>query len=219
MLNATEGERLDDDGNLGPLTRGALERFRRKYNLGAGGVLDAKTELALAQRAIEEIAQQSIFPQPGVLDAKTEQALITFKSDRGLRFNATLDSATRAALAGALARRMSVPGTPPRGGAAQTGAAMSSVPDEIPSRLGTLVFRRGGQTVYQYQFTPDDLLWTARLISGEAGARDDLENRAVIAAMLNRFALFTHSDYPTFSSFLRAYSTPLQPVLRNKDVS
>ena len=112
VLNAAEGERLNDDGDLGGLTRGALERFRGKYNLGAGGVLDDKTQLALAQRALEEIAQQSIFAQPGVLDAKTEQALITFKSDRGLGFSPTLDVATRAALADALARRVSVPSAP-----------------------------------------------------------------------------------------------------------
>jgi murein DD-endopeptidase MepM/ murein hydrolase activator NlpD len=92
-------------------------------------------------------------------------------------------------------------------------------PPEMPIRLGTLVFRRDGQPVFRYEFKPDDLLWTARLISGEAGARDDLENRAVIAAMLNRFALFTHRVYRTFTSFLRAYSTPLQPVLINKNVA
>jgi murein DD-endopeptidase MepM/ murein hydrolase activator NlpD/peptidoglycan hydrolase-like protein with peptidoglycan-binding domain len=109
VLNATEATRLDDDGDLGRLTRGALERFRKKYNLGAGGVLDDKTQLALAQRAIEEIAQQSIFAKPGVRDAKTEQVLITFKSDRGLGFNATLDAATRAALTDALSRRASAP--------------------------------------------------------------------------------------------------------------
>lgn len=45
------------------------------------------------------------------------------------------------------------------------------------------------------------------------------ENRAVIAAMLNRFALFTHRVYPTFTSFIRAYSTPLQPALHNKNVA
>jgi murein DD-endopeptidase MepM/ murein hydrolase activator NlpD/peptidoglycan hydrolase-like protein with peptidoglycan-binding domain/3D (Asp-Asp-Asp) domain-containing protein len=112
VLNAAEGERLDDDGDLGRLTRGALERFRGKYGLGAGGLLDDKIQLALAQRALEEIAQQSIFAQPGVLDAKTEQALITFKSDRGLGFSPTLDAATRAALADALARRVSVPSGP-----------------------------------------------------------------------------------------------------------
>jgi peptidoglycan hydrolase-like protein with peptidoglycan-binding domain len=112
VLNAVEGERLDADGILGLGTRGALERFRKKHNLGAGGVLDDKTSLALAQRALEEIAQQSMFAQPGVLDAKSEQALKAFKSERRLGFSATLDAATRTALADSLARRAAVPSTP-----------------------------------------------------------------------------------------------------------
>jgi len=68
---------------------------------------------------------------------------------------------------------------------------------------------------FSYAFTPDDVLWTARFIVGEAGGRNDLDNQAVIWAMLNRYALFTHKYYKTFHSFIRAYSTPLQPVLRS----
>jgi soluble lytic murein transglycosylase-like protein len=105
VLNATEGERLDNDGSLGKLTNGALERFRKKYNLGVGGILDDKTQLALTQRALEEIAQQSIFPQLGILDAKTEQALITFKTERRLGFDATLNASTRKALTDYLVKR------------------------------------------------------------------------------------------------------------------
>lgn len=105
VLNATEGERLADDGHLGKLTGGALERFRSRYGLGSGGVLDGATELALAQRALEEIAQQSMFPRFGVLDAATEQALSEFKGQRGLGFLPALDAATRAAITDALARR------------------------------------------------------------------------------------------------------------------
>jgi len=112
VLNVVEGERLAVDGDFGSLTRGALERFRNKYNLGKGGVLDDKVQLALAQRALEEIAQQSTFAQPGVFDAKTEQALISFKLKNGLGWNATLDEATRAALINALGRRASAPTTP-----------------------------------------------------------------------------------------------------------
>ena len=107
VLNVTEGERLNDDGNFGKFSRGALERFRKKYQLGLGGVLDAKTEIALAQRALEEIARQSLFPQLGTLDGKTEQALVAFKSGRGVGFNSKLDAATRAALANTLAQRAS----------------------------------------------------------------------------------------------------------------
>ena len=114
VLNTTEGERLADDGGLGPLTRDALERFRKRHRLGEGSVLDAKTEVALAQRALEEIAQQSLFAQPGILDAKTEQALTAFKAKHGLRSDANLDSATRAALTNALAGRPLTPTEHPR---------------------------------------------------------------------------------------------------------
>jgi len=68
---------------------------------------------------------------------------------------------------------------------------------------------------FHYRFTPEDVLWTARFIVGEAGGRNDPDNQAVIAAMLNRYALFTHRVYPSFQRFIRAYSTTLQPVLRN----
>ena len=112
VLNAAEGERLKVDGDLGRITYGALERFRRKYNFGMGGVLDVKTQLALAQRTLEEIRQQSLFPQLGVLDTATREALVTFKSERGLGTDPTLDAATRAALTDALAQRVSVPSAP-----------------------------------------------------------------------------------------------------------
>jgi hypothetical protein len=111
-----------------------------------------------------------------------------------------------------------VVGAPSPAAGASSGSAAAAAA-EMPRRLGTLLFQRDGKPVFRYTFTPDDLLWTARLISGEAGAKDDRENRAVIAAMLNRFALFTHRVYPTFAGFLRAYSTPLQPVLLNKSVA
>jgi hypothetical protein len=111
VLNATEGERLDDDGALGPLTRAALERFRRKHSLGAGGTLDERTELALAQRALEELAEQSLF-EKGKRDAAIDQVLSAFKAERGLGGEPTLDAATRAALTEALARPR--PATLPR---------------------------------------------------------------------------------------------------------
>jgi hypothetical protein len=58
-------------------------------------------------------------------------------------------------------------------------------------------------------------VWTARFIVGEAGGADNLDNAAVIWAMFNRYALFTHSHYSTFHGFLRAYSTPLQRALKS----
>ena len=122
VLNAAEGEKLDVDGALGPRTRGALERFRKRHNLGAGGVLDDRTGLALTQRALEELVQQSLFAQPGFRDAQTDQALRNFKVGRGLPANATLDASTRAALADALQRRAapSVPAPAPEPAAGAT---------------------------------------------------------------------------------------------------
>ena len=81
-------------------------------------------------------------------------------------------------------------------------------------RFGTLTSNAFGRQ-FSYRFTAEDVLWTARFLVGEAGGRDDLGNRAVIWAMFNRYALFTHTVYPTFHQFIRAYSTPLQPVLRS----
>jgi hypothetical protein len=82
--------------------------------------------------------------------------------------------------------------------------------------LGTLILQQPGGRGFSYRFTPEDVLWTARFIVGEAGGRNDLPNHAVIWAMFNRYALFTHRVYPTFHQFIRAYSTPLQPVLNSK---
>ena len=98
----------------------------------------------------------------------------------------------------------------PTGGAAQTTATLPSGP------FGTLVFAASGQQRFRYAFTAEDVLWTARFLVGEAGGRDDAGNHAVIWAMFNRYALFTRTVYPSFESFIRAYSTPLQPVLNSR---
>jgi hypothetical protein len=81
--------------------------------------------------------------------------------------------------------------------------------------LGTLIAEVPGRPRFSYAFTPADLLWTARFLKGEAGGEDNLANHAVIWAMFNRYALFTHKYFPTFHQFIRAYSTPLQPVLKS----
>ncbi len=80
--------------------------------------------------------------------------------------------------------------------------------------LGSLVVRTATRT-WSYQFTAEDLVWTAKLLVHEAGGEDNVDNAAVLWAMFNRYALFTYDDYLSFSSFIRAYSTTLQPVLRN----
>jgi hypothetical protein len=98
----------------------------------------------------------------------------------------------------------------------QTGTDLRRGPATVPAGpLGTLSISANGRRPFIYPFTMDDVLWTARFLVGEAGGRDDPRNHAVIWAMFNRYALFTHRVYPTFHAFLRAYSTPLQPVLRS----
>jgi hypothetical protein len=98
------------------------------------------------------------------------------------------------------------------------------VSDMPGGRYGTLVVETPAQFRFSYIFTPEDALWLARLVKGEAGGRNDLNNHAVIWAMFNRFALFTHAGsywmnlmkrqgYRTFNSFVQSYSTTLQPVL------
>ncbi|CAA9891953.1 hypothetical protein METHB2_530028 [Candidatus Methylobacter favarea] len=88
--------------------------------------------------------------------------------------------------------------------------------DKLPTGpFGTLTISQPSQFRFTYVFTPDDLLWIARFIVGEAGGRNNLDNQAVIWAMFNRFAFFTHRYYKTFHNFIRAYSTPLQPILRS----
>ena len=100
----------------------------------------------------------------------------------------------------------------PAGGAGQ-GPTTASVPS---GPFGTLVFAASGRQSFRYAFTAEDVLWTARFIVGEAGGTDDPSNHAVIWAMFNRYALFTRTVYPSFEAFIRAYSTPLQPVLNSR---
>jgi Penicillin-insensitive murein endopeptidase len=109
----------------------------------------------------------------------------------------------------------------PTGGSPAPAAQPAPAPapgDGPPGPFGTLTLIRLGKPAWQYQFTPEDALWTARFIFGEAGGRDTLDNRAVIWAMFNRWALFTSGNPKydrCFHKFIRAYSTPLQPVLNS----
>ena len=81
--------------------------------------------------------------------------------------------------------------------------------------FGTLTVTAPGRT-FRYRFTPEDVLWTARLVQGEAGGDDSLKNVAVVWALANRYGLF-HKDLgdKTFAGFIRRYSTVLQPYLRH----
>jgi hypothetical protein len=101
-------------------------------------------------------------------------------------------------------------------GKAALGSAGAAPKAPVVGQLGVLVASAPGVTEFRYQFTAEDALWTAKLVTLEAGGQRDGDNAAVIWAMFNRYALFTHRQFRTFTDFVRAYSTTLQPVLRNK---
>lgn len=90
-----------------------------------------------------------------------------------------------------------------------------------PLSLGKLTVNNNvpelANAISQYQFTADDALWLARFVEGEAGGRDDADNHAVIWAVFNRYAAFRHlvPSWGSFGSFIRKYSTALQPILNN----
>jgi hypothetical protein len=57
---------------------------------------------------------------------------------------------------------------------------------------------------WSYTFTPEDLLWAAKMIEGEGG-----DPAAVLWTMASRFALVHGDRFPTFASLIRAYSSPI----------
>lgn len=108
---------------------------------------------------------------------------------------------TRALLLIALAMAASWVGSPPA--AAQDGPR------------GTLA--RSDGVGEPYALTAEDALWAGRMLVGESGGEDDADNAAVLWCMLNSFTLRpVRNDYPSFSAFIRAYCTPLQPFLKSQ---
>ncbi len=82
--------------------------------------------------------------------------------------------------------------------------------------FGVLVCEANG---VRYPLTPTDALWAARMLTGEAGGRDDADSAGVLWCMLNSYSIRNvRKRYPTLSAFVRAYCTPLQPWLKAKGV-
>jgi hypothetical protein len=66
-----------------------------------------------------------------------------------------------------------------------------------------------------YALTAEDALWTARMLVGESGGQGDVDDQAVLFCMLNSYMIRdVRRLYPTFTAFVRAYCTPLQPFLK-----
>lgn len=98
--------------------------------------------------------------------------------------------------------------------AAKPTASGGGAPTGVPAGpYGTLTLNAPGRRSFSYRFTPEDALWTAKLVILEAGGGTDADKAAVIWAMFNKYAL--HRNDPSFSAFIRKYSTTLQPVLVN----
>lgn len=102
ILNRVAGAGLDVDGIRGKLTTAAIKAFQSRQGLASSGALDEATVVALVQRALEEIARQSLFATVGVLDDRTREVIAAFRSTRGLGGDG-IDEALREALLQALA--------------------------------------------------------------------------------------------------------------------
>ncbi len=162
-----------------------------ELRIGARGPDVRRLQRALADAGIEVIVD-------GVFGDRTAAAVVELQRLHGLVGDGVVGTRTWAVLDGTSAT-LSRPAEP------------GNVSD---AALGVLRLRAPSRT-YDYQFTGTDLLWSAKFLVHEAGGRDDPDNAAVLWAMFNRYALFTHRAYRTFETFIRAYSTTLQPELRN----
>jgi peptidoglycan hydrolase-like protein with peptidoglycan-binding domain len=106
ILNAVQGERLKVDGDYRANTRGAVKRFQEQHGLLATGEVDQATNIALIQRALEEIRKQSLFPQIGVMDNKTFEEIKRFQSENGLEPDGLIGRRTRKAMVNKLTRTL-----------------------------------------------------------------------------------------------------------------
>lgn len=69
---------------------------------------------------------------------------------------------------------------------------------------------------FTYPLTEEDALWTARMLVGESGGEGGADDAAVLWCMLNSYAIRPVRSYETFTDFIRAYCTPLQPYLKSQ---
>jgi peptidoglycan hydrolase-like protein with peptidoglycan-binding domain len=123
VLNKAGGEKLVADGVYGPLTREATRRFQSRNGLTVDGIVGPRTETALIQAALNQIARASILPVNGVMDAKTRQEIQRFQARNNLAQDGVVGPKTRAAMVVALGGRCIVRSSRPSG---QQGSTFTS---------------------------------------------------------------------------------------------
>ena len=109
ILNKTLGEQLVTDGLYGPLTRQAVRKFQQRSKLAPDGIVGPRTETALIQSALNQIAQASVVPINGVMDEATRNAVKRFQASRNLTTDGKVGPNTRAAMVTSLGGRCIVP--------------------------------------------------------------------------------------------------------------
>lgn len=199
---------------VSPFAAGALaERDERYEETRQGSTALKRGSSGDAVGRLQTRLTASGFPLlvDGKFGAGTEAAVKAFQTRVGLAADGIVGAQTWARLVAA-GSGVAAPAAGAPVSSGSTGGGPSATVPNVP--LGTLVVRGGGRD-FAYRFTPSDLLWTAKLLVHETGGNDDADSAAVLSAMLNRYGLFAHTSYPTFSGFVRAYSTTLQPVLIN----
>jgi peptidoglycan hydrolase-like protein with peptidoglycan-binding domain len=124
VLNAVAGTALATDGKFGARSREALQRFQAVNGIAITGAIDATTEIALLQRALERLDDRE-FTRIGVIDDELARVISRFQRTHGLKVDGRSGPGTRAAMVAALASG-AVRGPAARGASRRNGTGTAS---------------------------------------------------------------------------------------------
>ena len=97
VLNAVAGSALSADGKFGAKSKAALRQFQADKSIPTTGTLDATTEVALLQGALERLDGARV-ARVGVLDEATVHAITDFQRKHALLADGRAGPRTRAAM-------------------------------------------------------------------------------------------------------------------------
>jgi peptidoglycan hydrolase-like protein with peptidoglycan-binding domain len=103
VLNALAGAALPAQGNYGPRTKEALRSFQAANGIPTTGALDAATEVALLQRALERLGHVTV-TSIGEITDDTTSAVAAFQQAHQLNADGEVGPKTRAAMVADLAK-------------------------------------------------------------------------------------------------------------------